>query len=260
MADVAGEFIRPNDRLTSLERLSIYNRQYWFRLNDCLWDDYPGLRAILGVRRFKRLGIEYLKRHPSTSFTLRNLGQHLESFIASHPHLTGARQPMALDMARFEWAQVVAFDGEEKQPLNVDDLLGKDPAKLRLALQPYLSLLQLDYPLDDFVLAVKKRDRALRAEASNAVQADRAEKKPRPVRLPRRQRIWLAVHRHDFDLYYKRLAEPEYKILASLSVGRTLAEACAAAIDEKSEFSEEIASQLSSWFESWARIGWFCRR
>ena len=39
----AAEFIKPNSRLSSFERLEIYNRQYWFRLLDCLYDDYPGL-------------------------------------------------------------------------------------------------------------------------------------------------------------------------------------------------------------------------
>ena len=31
-ADVAAQFIKPNDRLTSFERLQIYNQQYWWRL------------------------------------------------------------------------------------------------------------------------------------------------------------------------------------------------------------------------------------
>ena len=48
----ASEFIKPNDRLSSFERLEIYNRQYWFRLLDCLYEDYPGLLAVLGERRF----------------------------------------------------------------------------------------------------------------------------------------------------------------------------------------------------------------
>ncbi len=48
----AAEFIKPNDRLSSFERLEIYNRQYWFRLLDCLYEDYPGLLAVLGERRF----------------------------------------------------------------------------------------------------------------------------------------------------------------------------------------------------------------
>jgi len=30
--------------------------------------------------------------------------------------------------------------------------------KLKLALQPYLQLLQLDHPVDDFILAVKQRE------------------------------------------------------------------------------------------------------
>ena len=52
MNKVADSFIKPNDRLTSFERLEIYNRVYWFRVLDCLYDDYPGLRAVLGERKF----------------------------------------------------------------------------------------------------------------------------------------------------------------------------------------------------------------
>ena len=74
MKSVASGFIKPNDRLTSFERLEIYNRQYWFRLRDCFNDDYTGLRAILGDRRFERMAVAYLERHPSECFTLRNLG------------------------------------------------------------------------------------------------------------------------------------------------------------------------------------------
>ena len=32
MEQESAAFIKPNDRLTSFERLEIYNRQYWFRL------------------------------------------------------------------------------------------------------------------------------------------------------------------------------------------------------------------------------------
>ncbi len=32
MKELASEFIKPNDRLSSFERLEIYNRQYWFRV------------------------------------------------------------------------------------------------------------------------------------------------------------------------------------------------------------------------------------
>src|SRR5208282_2340664 len=88
MRAVAAEFIKPNDRLTSFERLEIYNRQYWFRLKDCFYDDYPGLRAVLGDRRFERMACAYLEKHPSQSFTLRNLGSRLVKFLAANPKLT----------------------------------------------------------------------------------------------------------------------------------------------------------------------------
>ena len=48
MTAVAAEFIKPNDRLTSFARLEIYNRMYWFRIIDSLYEDAPGLRAALG--------------------------------------------------------------------------------------------------------------------------------------------------------------------------------------------------------------------
>src|SRR6187551_3330030 len=48
-AAVAGAIAKPNDRLTSFERLEIYNRMYWFRVLDSLYEDCPGLRAVLGT-------------------------------------------------------------------------------------------------------------------------------------------------------------------------------------------------------------------
>ena len=46
MKRYASRFIKPNDRLTSFERLEIYNRQYWFRVLSALSEDFPGLHAV----------------------------------------------------------------------------------------------------------------------------------------------------------------------------------------------------------------------
>ena len=259
MSDVVSEFIKPNDRLSSIERLQIYNRQYWYRLMDCLWDDYPGLRAILGAKKFEKLRIAYLDRYPSRSYTLRNLGSRLAQLIAEEPRYTQPHHAMCLDMAAFEWAQVVAFDSERRSPLSVDDLLGKKPAKLRVALQPYITLLELRYPLDDFVLAVKKQDSALRGEASNAVEANRENDRPARVRLPRPKKIYLAVHRHNDSLYYKRLEQPAFWILTQLRDGATVMRACASAIPDESD-PVHWAQTLRGWFSVWTELGWFCQR
>src|SRR5271170_8210465 len=93
---VANKIIKPNDRLTSFERLEIYNRQYWFRVLSGFAEDFPGLRAILGERGFDAISKAYLQDCPSRSFTLRNLGSRLEHWLRKHPSLTGSRKDLAI--------------------------------------------------------------------------------------------------------------------------------------------------------------------
>ena len=84
---IAGEIIKPNSRLTSVERLEIYNRVYWFRLLSSLADDFPGLRGVIGQRKFEKVLLAYLTELPSESFTLRNLGSRLEAWLREHRKL-----------------------------------------------------------------------------------------------------------------------------------------------------------------------------
>ena len=191
--NIVSSIIKANDRLTSFERLEIYNRQYWFRLIDCFYDDFPALRAVLGDDPFYRLAIAYLETNPSRSFTLRDLGGQLARFLRAEPAWIASHPGLARDVARLEWAHVVAFDGPEIPPLEMDQLLDSDPSTLRLGLQPYLTFLACDHEVDNFVLAIHRRAR-LHSDASNAVSEtvrDPAVHQP----LPRRNKIWVAVHR-----------------------------------------------------------------
>lgn len=54
------ELIKPNDRLTSLERLEIYSRSYWFRI----LDGFPGLGRCIGAARFPSFGAGISYRLP----------------------------------------------------------------------------------------------------------------------------------------------------------------------------------------------------
>jgi hypothetical protein len=262
METVASEFIKPNDRLSSFERLEIYNRQYWFRVLDCLYDDYPGLRAVVGERRFMKLATAYLSRYPSDSYTLRDLGNRLEQFLREEPHWSAPREELALNMARFEWAQVVAFDGPSKPPIIPDEILDTPASKLQLGLQPYLSLLGLNFAVDNFLIAVKKQEAdVLRGEASNAKDdGPRQSASRKRIRFPRREKVYVAVHRHDNVLYYKRLEEDEYKILMSLDRGVTVEQACIEAVSESKREDVDWSEQIRQWFNSWSSLGWFCHR
>jgi hypothetical protein len=252
MDKVASEFIKPNDRLTSFERLQLYSRMYWFRLYDAIRDDCPGLVAALGEGAFGRLAQAYLERYPSRSFTLRNLCSRLERFILERPRLTAPRTALAAEIARFEWAQTVAFDGESRPVIAASRLAGTTPSRLRLGLQPYVTLLALRHPIDAYVIAVKRRD-ALRSEASNTRDGSAAFRgKARRAALPRPRRTHVAVHRHNNRLFYKRLDPAAFRILESLHGGRTLSRAIAAA------GPKVRPAQVSAWFKSWMALGWFC--
>jgi hypothetical protein len=253
MAEVAAEFIKPNDRLTAFERLQIYARSYWFRVIDCVYDDAPGLRALLGEERFAALVRAYLAKYPSRSFTLRNLSSRLAQFVREEPKWTRPHTALAHAIARFEWAQTVAFDGEARPVLTRDDLAAAPPAKLRPALQPYLSLIATEWPVDDYVLAVKKRD-ALRSEASHAIDRAPSRVSKRRVSLPRRAKTFVVVHRYNHTLYYKRVEAPAFRMLEALAAGKTLARAVAAAGPRVKP------ARVQAWFATWMELGWFVRK
>ena len=254
MTEVASEFIKSNDRLSSVERLQIYARCYWFRLIDCVYDDNPGLRAFLGDEKFSVLARAFLAKYPSRSFTLRNLCARLPQFIREEPRWTAPHTALAEQLARFEWAQTVAFDGEALPVLTPEEIATTPPHQLRLQLQPYVSLLELGYAFDDYVIAVKKRG-ALRSDASNTPDsAPRPAKRVRKVAPPKRERVWLAVHRIDLLLYYKRLEPAAFRVLAALRDGRTLTQAIGAA------GKNVKPEQMQRWFATWMELGWFCRQ
>jgi hypothetical protein len=257
MKKVAATFIKPNDRLTSFERLEIYNRQYWFRLLDCFYDDYPGVRAVLGDRRFARLAEAYLIQHPSASFSLRNLGRGLIEFLAAQPKWVAPHGRLALDMARLEWAQIEAFDNEAKPPLTMDALLEIDPARTRLQLQPHLTLLELSYPVDEFLIQIKRAER-LRDEASNAMEArsTRSRRQLKPRWKP--ETIFLAVHRHNDTVFYKRLEPAAFRMLSAFRAKAAIAEACQQ-LGAMGGDPADAGAKVKTWFASWASLGWLCR-
>ena len=248
--EVVARFIKPNARLTSFERLEIYNRQYWYRIIDCFFDDYPGLRAVLGPRKFLKLTRAYLERHPSTRFTLRDLGQYLVDFIQDEPAWTRPHQELALEMARLEWSHIEAFDQEARPSLRLDSLAGLAPSEIFLRLQPHITLLTLNHALDDFLISLH-RNTGLRNEASNAVESTRKTSGPRLVCPRSPQPIRLAVHRHKNRVYYKRLKPAQYEVLFALQNGSSLE----AALQKTSEALSP--RQIRQWFQDWSVLGWF---
>jgi len=253
---VAADYIKPNDRLTARQRLEIYSRSYWYRLLDSLYEDFPGLRAVLGQRAFHRLARAYLAECPSESWTLRNLGSRLEAWLRLNPAFAGDRLELALDMTRLEWAHIEAFDGGAERALGPEDLLELGPG-LRASLQPYVRLIELHYPVDDLRVKVNAASEE-HGTASNAVLKRKTGGLVQRIQRMNPEHIFLAVHRHDFMVYYRRLDAREFRLLEALRTGLAVGEAVEAAIEDSPEALEELRRHLETWFAAWAEMGWLC--
>ena len=252
----AAEFITPNSRLTSLERLEIYSRSYWYRALDSLYDDFPGLRAVLGQQAFQRLSRAYLAECPSRSFTLRNLGARLAGWLQRNPQYAGRTHALALDMVRLEWAHIEAFDSAAEKALGPEDLIELGP-DLRAGLQPYIRLLEFEYPVDKLLIQVNRASEE-HEDASNAVLKQKHHGLARRVIRLKRERTHLAVHRMDFVVYYRRIAAEEFRILNALREGQPVGHAIQYGFENSTASLDEQRGMLETWFAAWAELGWLC--
>jgi hypothetical protein len=256
---IAEEIVKPNDRLTSVERLEIYNRVYWFRLLSSLADDFPGLRAVIGQEAFDKVLLGYLTEMPSVSYTLRDLGSRLETWLRAHPELISSNERMALDMVRLEWADIEAFDAAEFPVLTQTELagLGEDPV---FHLQPYLQLLDLAYPVDELLLKVRETEEPETDISSNVVMMDHSDDAPRKqLPLPKRKKVFLAVHRQENIVYFKRLKPEGFALLRAMQQGEPLSQAIETSVNWSGKKLERVMEQLHDWFANWSQLGWFCR-
>lgn len=107
------------------ERLHIYHQAYRLRLIDALRSDYPALEAFVGEDEFVAIAHEFISEHPSRHPSLRWLGEKLPAFLATHERWK--EQIPVVELAAFEWAQVMAFDAADINCATLDDVRALAP-------------------------------------------------------------------------------------------------------------------------------------
>jgi len=240
------DVIKPNDRLSGFERLEIYNRQYWFRVLDSFAEDFPGLRAVVGAPAFDRIAIAYISQHPSRSYTLAALGSRLAPWMLANPGFLGDRKKLSLEMAKLEWAHIAAFEAAEHPALATAD--GID-GSTRLKLQPYLHLFHFHHPVDDLLLAVRE------AESNGGLSPQKRRQLLRDlVSAP----VYLAVHRAEFSVHYKRLDPEAFTLLRSIQRGASLGDGIEGAFKGSKIPADRWPHLIEGWFANWMELGWFC--
>ena len=231
--DQARGVILPSRTLQPNERLDIYRDMYEARLIDALGVDYPGLADLLGEELFQELLRLYVRNHPSRSYTLNDLGDHLPEFLRELEGLP--RAAFAYDLARLELAYSKVFDAAETPPLT-QEAISTVPAdawdKACLAPVAAFQLIAMRYP------------------AHLYLQALREETLPPPIR---RKDTWLAVFRRDYSLQSLPLTRPAYDVLSALAAGSNLGDAILAGKMN----TPTRHRQLTALFRTWTGEGLF---
>jgi len=81
--------VSPGPMTSREERLSVYNRQYWFRLFTVLQKELPLTTALLGFWNFNELASEFLLSHPPRHYDLFHVAEGFDGFLEATLPATG---------------------------------------------------------------------------------------------------------------------------------------------------------------------------
>ena len=131
----------------SAARWKVYRRMVRSRFADSVEHAFERLRAVVGGDRFREIVEQFLAESPPRSHYLRDVpAEFLQFFERNRDRLTRehALPVYALDLARFEWAELeTAYSFEETKAAEVGPLvMDKVPV-----LSPAHRLLELAYPV-----------------------------------------------------------------------------------------------------------------
>jgi hypothetical protein len=226
----AARIVTPGPRLSAAERLAIYRDGYRGRLVECLADDYPAVRYLLGADTFESIAHGYIERHPSRSPNLNAFGRSMPAFLAEHA------TPLAADLARLEWALVEAVHAAASPALSIDRLEHMSPEQWTHAvLVPAASVrvLRFAYPADAFYQAFRND-----------------EQPPAPGPAPSAT----LVHRRGWVVWRTELSPPMARLLESIASRVPLGEALTVAMAEEDEGAQ---TSVARWFQEWVASGVF---
>jgi hypothetical protein len=252
--------------MTPADRLDVYANMYFFRLLDCLKEDFPKLLEALGAGRFHNLATDYLLACPSVHPSLRYVGARLPGFLARHG--LGRECPILADLARLEWARADLFDAADAAPLTREHLatLPQDEAgDVHLKLVPACTLLTLDHDAPRLWHAMNDRSKTRAAlDAAHTAQPGAtgaehggptclhegaAEAPALPESSPRRTlvRVW----RQGFAVFHRPIGDDEAASLEAIRAGDPLgriAQRLSAGRTER-QATDLVGGLLQSWID-----------
>lgn len=211
-AALAGEDGALAPWLEAEDRLAVYRNTVATGLADALADQFPSVARIVGPAWLGHAARAFAAAHPPASPCLMDYGAAFPNWLAGFA--PAAELPFLADLARIDWARREALFAPDAAPASAEMFAALTPddwSQTAAELHPSTQLLQ-------FATSVPSLWIALQAERAPA----RAELAAEPEAL--------LLLRPEQALAWRRLSPGEHAFLAACQLGRSLAEAGAAAL------------------------------
>ena len=233
------EHIRPNRKLTSQQRIEIYNQQYWWRLLSILHENFPTMTRLFGYADFNlSIGMPFLTKYPSRDWSLARLGDQLPLWVKQC--YQAQDKELILAAAEVDWSYQELFFAQP--PLDIvasPQLISK-----KLMLQPHLKIFK--FPFDIFSL----RAALLKEEVDLWLEKDFPP-------LKRDRHYFFALYRtNNYQIQYREIEEGQWEILHLLSLGKTIEEACDQLEMEGGDKAQHAQRGLGGWIQNWLNEKW----
>lgn len=216
-------------------RLAVYHEGYFLRLLGGLSRDFPAVKKLLGEDTFEELGCAYIRRFPSTHFSVRYLGQHFAQFLADSPGI----DPTVPEMAAFEWALESVIDAKDAPALTFEEMTTITPENwsiLKFKTHPSLKIIPLHYPTP-----------TLWQHLLHAAEKPAIHRQKRPVH-------WL-IWRFNCKSYFRSLDANQLFMMRNIQKGKTFSDVCTGLCKYLEE--EKIISFAASTLRAWITEGIF---
>jgi hypothetical protein len=214
--EMLDDLIESDDRLSATERLEIYANAYFYRILDCLKEDFPATLATLGPDDFHSLITAYLIEYPPTEPSISYAGRHLAEFLR-HDSMRAIieRCPFIDELVRLERTLIEVFHAAEAEPLNAEamrSVVPDDWPALAMRTHPALAIVDCEWRVDQL----------LREVEAGAGESDR------PLGAPAHAPVSVLVWRQNSRVHYRALERPERAALEVASAGASFAAICEA--------------------------------
>jgi hypothetical protein len=218
-----------DERLSTFERVDIYANAYFYRLLECLGEDFPATLAVLGADNFAALVRGYLLEHRPTEPSIVYAGLYLADFLNGHPF--AERWPFVAELARLERAVLDVFHAADAPALGVEALRAipsEEWPAVKLRAHPAVEIVRSEWRVADLLDTVEHG---------------------REWTDPEHEEASVLVWRENALIHYRSLEPVERDALVLLSKGASFAAVCeaVAAGAEESNHVGLIGRLMARW-------------